>query len=457
MTLSVSSRQPIEPSPKRNSTTGIFANRGPAYFTPSAPKYLSILYESQGGTLVTLSISSSHLTHLKPAPAPEDTPGGSQSGISSLLPVELSSAIYFFVTPNDPLIPLLLHRPIVLFDAKWVEACTEATQLVSLGPWIVDPLTHAPPAPNRLQPIQPTTPPGTKRKERQERLDADRNDNDPQEPYHLPSRPKKVKVAHGPVPEILSPTLLNPFLASRPKIYVDQHALLPSRAKPRRLDPNTIGEAQLSLDQSISASPIRGSPDPVRRIFDLSKHGEASSSRRHPFRPTDANRITAKSPAGKAAAKPASRKEAYKTAEEHHELSRTTQSDKHGTPACQCVPQSNSLKNWQIPTITVDHFSSDDHDHPSSPNHLAPPAQMTSQSTQPALAPAPGPPIGFGPYAKSAQHEGKAPSLPPRSTIPRFDMDDVLSAIIRLHGKVGHWEVVDWESGDGRWRIETLV
>jgi len=90
----------------------LFLNLPPAYFSPSVPPHVVRLFIAHGG-------------HVLPSPS---------SRLVNPLDLPVS---YFFVTPDDSLIPHLTQRPIVLFDAEWVSECIRQEQIVQLGFWIV--------------------------------------------------------------------------------------------------------------------------------------------------------------------------------------------------------------------------------------------------------------------------------------------------------------------------------
>jgi hypothetical protein len=49
---------------------------------------------------------------------------------------------FFFVLPHDPAMQHLLQRPVVLYDARWVQASVVGGITVEMGPWIVEPRLH---------------------------------------------------------------------------------------------------------------------------------------------------------------------------------------------------------------------------------------------------------------------------------------------------------------------------
>ena len=109
-------------SPTQRDAPALFASLPPAYFTPSSPAHLTHLFLLHGGQILPPLHSS-----------PSLSPSESSSIQPLTLPVE-----YYFVVLNDPLIPHLSRRPIVLFDAGWVGECVRRGERVSLGDWIVE-------------------------------------------------------------------------------------------------------------------------------------------------------------------------------------------------------------------------------------------------------------------------------------------------------------------------------
>ena len=111
-------------SPAHQDVLSIFASLPPAYFTPSSPAHLTYLFLLHGG-------------HILPPLHPSRSTSDPASTQPLSLPVE-----YYFVIPNDPLIPHLSQRPIVLFNAGWVGECVRRGERVSLGDWIVEGDSH---------------------------------------------------------------------------------------------------------------------------------------------------------------------------------------------------------------------------------------------------------------------------------------------------------------------------